>query len=121
MNVCDDCDLRGYSRELCMVHLRHCRKHPEGRAGSPAARVAARTAGGVALGVSASLVVATAASFVGGPSWFYAVMGWLVATGGLLGGGWGLGRGLAAERALAPRPAPAPPRYHRRPPRRLAA
>jgi hypothetical protein len=82
--------------------------------------VSARTAGGVALGVSAGLVLATAASFVGGPTWFYAVMTKLVAGAALLGGCWGLLRGLAAERALAPRPARVDPSSNRRPHRRLA-
>jgi len=62
MNACDDCELRGYSRELCILHIRHCRNHPEAGVGSPSARVSARMAGGVALGVCAALVLATAAS-----------------------------------------------------------
>jgi hypothetical protein len=112
MNSCDQCDLKGYSRELCLMHIRHCRKHPGAGAASPATRVSARTAGGVAVGVSAGLILATAASFVGGPALFYALMLKLVAGGGLVGGGWGLAKGLAAERDDR-RPAPPPSRARR--------
>jgi hypothetical protein len=103
------------------MHLRHCRNHPDAPATSPATRIGARTAGGVALGVSAALIVATAASFVGGPTLFYAVMLKLVAGGGLVGGGWGLARGLAAERERRPAAAPLRPQRRRPLARRRSA
>jgi len=112
MNDCDDCELRGYSRELCMMHIRRCRRHPERRPAPVSLRIGARAAGGMALGATAGLLLATAASFVGGPTLFYAVMLKLVAGGGLIGGGWGLARGVATLRPPPTRGTPrgAPPR-----------
>lgn len=107
MSECDDCELRGYSRELCLIHLRHCRKLPERRPAPASLRLGARTAGGMALGATAGLLLSTAASFVGGPAVFYALMVKLVAAGGLIGGSWALVHGVGALRA---QPAPAPPR-----------
>jgi hypothetical protein len=104
MKNCDDCELRGYSRELCVVHIRHCRKHPESGTGSPALRVGARAAGGLALGVTVGLLFSTAASFVGGPSVFYALMPWLVVGGGLLCGGYWLARGISDDKPAEPEP-----------------
>ena len=98
MKGCEDCDLRGYSRELCVVHLRHCRDRPQLREVPESLRVSARVAGGMAVGATAGLLVATAASFVGGAALLHALLLKLVASSGVVGGAWGLARGLSDSR-----------------------
>jgi hypothetical protein len=107
MTGCDDCELRGYSRELCMMHIRHCKQHPDAKPAPASVRIGARAAGAMALGSTAGLLVATAASFVGGPTLFHSLMVALVAAGGLVGGGWGLARGVAELKPPEPPPQPA--------------
>ncbi len=112
MRSCDHCALRGYSRELCVVHSRHCRAHgaDEERAPSDMARLAARVAGGLALGATCALLLSTAASFVGGAPVFHALLPALVVGAGVIGGGLGLFRSLGRRGPLGQLASPSPRR-----------
>jgi hypothetical protein len=94
MKACNRCQLRGYSRELCAVHVRHCRNDDQAQPTSPSLRVSVRVALGVAVGVFAALVVVTAASFVSGMSVFHTLLPVLVVASSLAGGVCGLVQGL---------------------------
>ena len=104
MKQCDTCRLRGYSRELCALHSRHCRKDAgvEPTVSGPV-RISAAMAGGVAIGISAGLLLATAASFIGGDALFQTLLVKLVAGSGLIGGGWGVARAVCEARRREPR------------------
>jgi len=96
---CDACGLRGYSRELCTVHIRHCRKHPQQRELSAALKFGLKVMGGLALGASAGVLVATAASFVvGSAATAPAFLLKLVSAKALFGGLWGASRALTHVR-----------------------
>ncbi len=113
MKNCESCEMRGYSRELCAVHIRHCRKHPGGRPTPEPARLGARVAGGLAIGATAALLVSTAVSFVVGAAVFQSLMPTLVVGSGIVGGGWGLVRSFGRPRSDLEVDRTAPPRPRR--------
>jgi hypothetical protein len=104
VRACNDCGIRGYSRELCTVHIRRQRRHPEPVRIPRPLTFGARVLGGLALGAGAGLLVATAASFVIGaaalaPAFLLKVVG----AKALIGGFWGTSRAIAARRARGDR------------------
>ncbi len=66
MKACNSCQLRGYSRELCYLHVHRCHGHLAAQAAPPSLGLVGRVALGVAVGVCAALTVSVAASFFSG-------------------------------------------------------
>jgi len=99
-SICECCELRGYSRELCSVHMRHCGKQQPRELSEPV-KVGGKLVGGVAIGMLAGVLATTAASFVGGVALFQFLFVKLVTGGGAVGGGIGLARSV--KRAGQPR------------------
>jgi hypothetical protein len=75
------------------VHIRHCRKHPQSRGLSESLRFGVKVVGGLVLGASAGVLVATAASFVvGSAAMAPASLLKLIGAKALIGGLWGASR-----------------------------
>lgn len=97
MDECKDCEYRGYSPEVCRLHLRHCQKHQDReRKPLPApVKIGAKTLAGAGVGVATVFLGVTAASLVGGAALLHLALLKLGVGAGLLGGGIGFYKGLA--------------------------
>ena len=104
MKVCETCELRGYSRELCVVHMRHCHVEREPRPAPRALKLVSQVAGGVAVSVVLALLVATASSFVGGNALCQRLLPVLVLASSLMGAAYGLARGISVTGGGRARP-----------------
>lgn len=96
---CQNCEFKGYSRELCVVHRRHCSANP-GRASKPTpapVKIGAKVLVGAGLGVVTVVLGSAAVSLVGGAALLNAILLKIGAGAGLAGGGIGLFKGLSAE------------------------
>jgi hypothetical protein len=100
MEECRDCEFKGYSPQVCLVHSRHCRRNPRrNRRTLPApVRIGAKTLAGAGMGVAAVILGSAAISLVGGAAVLHAALLKLGAGAGLTGGGIGLYRGLATTK-----------------------
>ena len=94
MKACDRCQLRGYSRELCAVHIHHCGGLVEEHPPSPGLKMVGRVAAGVAVGIFASLLVTASVSFVSGSSVFRTLLPVLVVASSIAGAAYGLVQGI---------------------------
>ena len=91
MKECDQCEYRGYSRELCRAHSRKCAalQGKEPRPVPVPVKIGAKTLAGAGLGVATVFLGTTAVSLVGGAALIHAVLFKLGAGAGLAGGGVG--------------------------------
>ena len=100
MKECRDCEFKGYSPQLCMVHAKHCRKN-RGRPKKPVPRsvkVGAKALAGAGVGMAAVMLGSAAVSLVGGAALLHAVLFKLGAGAGLAGGGLGLVKGISEKK-----------------------
>ena len=96
MKECGDCEFKGYSPQLCIVHAKHCRQHEgeERKPLPPSLRIGAKALAGVGVGMGAVILGSAAISLVGGAALIHALLVKLSAGAGLTGGGIGFYRGL---------------------------
>jgi len=99
MKECKDCEFKGYSPQVCAVHIRHCRKRQgqERKPVSPSVKIGAKTLAGAGIGVAAVVLGSAAVSLVGGAALLHAVLFKLGAGAGLAGGGIGLFKGITGK------------------------
>jgi hypothetical protein len=101
MKECKDCEYKGYSPQLCMVHVKHCRKHG-GRPRKPmpkSVKIGAKTLAGAGMGMAAVMLGSAAVSLVGGAALLHALLFKLGAGAGLTGGSIGLVKGITEKGA----------------------
>ena len=98
MDDCKDCEYRGYSPQVCALHVKHCDGRPRRPLPVPV-KVGARTAAGVGLGMAAVLLGTAAVSLVGGAVVLHGLLFKLSVAAGAVGGGVGLFRSLQQERS----------------------
>lgn len=103
MKECQECEYRGYSPEVCMLHARHCAKREGGppKKVSRARKLGARTLAGAGLAVAAVAVGSAALSLVGGALLVKIALVKVAAGAGMAGGGFGLATGLRREKKTA--------------------
>jgi hypothetical protein len=99
MKECQDCEYRGYSREICVVHARSCNKYPDRERKSipNSVKIGATTLAGAGVGVATVALCSTAVSLVGSVALIHALLLKIGAGAGLAGGGLGLARGLSKK------------------------
>jgi hypothetical protein len=100
MEECKDCEYKGYSPQVCMVHAKHCRRKPRHqRKPLPApVKIGAKTLAGAGMGVAAVILGSAAVSLVGGAAVIHALLLKVGAGAGLTGGGIGLYKGLSGKK-----------------------
>ena len=99
MKECDQCEYRGYSRELCQAHARKCAAL-QGKEPKPVPvplKVGAVTLAGAGVGVATIVLGTTAVSLVGGAALIHAALFKLGAGAGLAGGGIGFFKSLSRQ------------------------
>ncbi len=101
MKACRSCQLRGYSRELCYLHIHRCQGHEEAQDNPPSLGLAGRVAMGVAVGVFAALTVSVAASFFSGLDACRSLLPVLVVAASIPGAVYGYVQGAHATHGLA--------------------
>jgi len=100
MDECRDCEFKGYSPQVCMLHAKHCREM-RGQERKPlpeAVKLGAKTVAGAGLGVAVVVFGSAAASLVGGAMVLHALLWKLGLGAGLAGGGVGFFRGLTGKK-----------------------
>jgi hypothetical protein len=100
MKACRSCHLRGYSRELCYLHIHRCHGRPETSDAPPSLGLAGRVAMGVAVGVFGALTVSVAASFFSGLDVFRSLLPVLVVAGSIPGAVYGFVQDYQETHAL---------------------
>jgi hypothetical protein len=100
MKECRDCEYKGYSPQICMLHIKHCerRRSRERKPLPKPVKVCAKTLAGAGVGVAVVALGSVAVSLVGGAAVLHAVLLKLSAGAGLTGGGIGLYKGLIAKK-----------------------
>lgn len=101
MDLCKDCEFKGYSPQFCLAHIKHCQEHQRRHRKplSPAVRVGAKTLAGAGIGVAAVVLGSTAVSLVGGAALIHAALFKLGVGASLTGGGIGFWKGLARRKS----------------------
>lgn len=99
MKECRDCEYRGYSREICVVHAKSCKRYPEHeRKPIPkSVKIGATTLAGAGVGVATVVLGSTAVSLVGSVALIHALLLKLGAGAGLAGGSLGLAKSLSKK------------------------
>ena len=100
MKACNSCQLRGYSRELCYLHIHRCQGNQEAQDTPPGLGLVGRVATGVAVGVFAALTVSVAASFFSGLDTCRSLLPVLVVAASIPGGVCGFVQGYQATHTL---------------------
>lgn len=99
MDECKDCEFRGYSPQVCMLHAKH-RNQALGRprkALSVPVKVSAKTVAGAGVGVAAVVFGSAMVSLVGGATVLHAMLLKMSIGAGLAGGGIGFFKGLTGR------------------------
>jgi hypothetical protein len=99
MRACKSCQLRGYSRELCYLHIHRCHGNRNSGDAPPSLGLVGRVAMGVAVGVFGALAVSVAASFFSGLELFRSLLPVLVIAGSIPGAVYGFVQGYQETRA----------------------
>jgi hypothetical protein len=99
MKACHSCQLRGYSRELCYLHIHRCQGKPQAWDAPPSLGLAGRVAMGVAVGVFAGLTLSVAASFFAGLDACRSLLPVLAVAGSIPGAVYGFVQGHQANHA----------------------
>lgn len=98
MEECKDCEYRGYSPQVCLVHAKHCSRKRRHRPLPAPVKIGAKTLAGAGMGIAAVILGSAAVSLVGGAAVIHAVLLKVGAGAGLTGGGIGLYKGLAGRK-----------------------
>lgn len=96
MKECEDCEYRGYSRQICRLHAKHCQNR-QGREPKPIPaplKIGAKTLAGVGIGMGVVFLGSAAVSLVGGAALLHAVLLKVGAGAGITGGGIGFYKSL---------------------------
>ena len=103
IDECKDCEFKGYSPQVCMLHAKHCYKN-EGQPRKPLPipmKVSAKTLAGAGVGVAAVVFGSAMVSLVGGATLIHTMLWKLSIGAGLAGGGVGLFKGLTGKKETA--------------------